>query len=810
MKNKVKEKNNRKELPKLKSYTAFIRKGAVRGVETCKKIGEAAFSKYSDMLCEELQRESAGRKVRVSLFISSIFLCVLAFFLSCTEFTNACYPLSVAILSATGVRGEDKSPFTPKLIMALSMGAVMLSCLFMGNAGVLYFATLITLFILRCVMTHGDFNENGTYRTLSSFFTALILGFMGALVSDFALLSLVAWVTLITLCPIFTYLFSSLFDMLSKASEDTKGREKEEIALLSVAFCTVFALSQVTFLSLSVSALTAFFITMCVSKKHGAVKGGVVGLVLGSACCDAVFAASFGLSGLFAGLFFTSDLTMLLVSVLTTTVVSVYLGGTTGFLEVMPETMAGFLVLWPVLLKTEASREGIVQVFPSQNSYRSSRAREKLEKMSGTFSSLSEVFFAVSEGQRVPSGESVRAIVENSCNSVCASCSLSHKCWGREWRDTNGIITSLADRVVKKGKLEPEDFPEYFLSRCPKSREICEGVNSRSRLALFGKSSLDSANLIAGEYRTVSKLLKNTAELFSRFPEEDVELSRRAERALKSLDIDYGFVESWGGRCSVVDVVGVCPEKMSVSSLDVVSAFENECGILFDQPEFITGGDRAVMRICRRRALQLECAKNTCGKKGETVNGDSVVFFESDEGHFYALIADGMGSGREAALTSRLASVFLEKLLTCTSDKSTILEMLNRMLVSKEGECFTTLDLVEIDLFEKCATFIKAGASPSYIVRGDRVYIINSATPPAGIIDEFSAEQTRTHLKSGDIVVLVSDGVTGDGETLITDELFKKEGGSAFEISRRILSSALSRFDARDDMSVVVIKVFED
>ncbi len=805
MKTKTKEKNSDKL-----SHREFLKRSARRACGFVKNRAEGFFSKYSDMLCEEVERESADTRERVRLFVTSILLSFLALILSRTEFSDACFPLSVSILCATGVKSSSASFFTPRLIMALSMGAVMVSCLFMGSAGVLYFATLTTLFIIRCVLTHGEFSESDTHRTLASFFTALLLGFMGALVSDFALLSLVAWVTLVTLCPIFTYLFSTLFDSLSRDGADSITSERREVAWLSVAFCSVFALSGIRFISLSLAVLLSYCVTMCVSKKYGVVKGAIVGLVLGSACGESVYAASFGIAGLVAGLFFSLDLTALLVSVLVITVVSVYLGGTQGFLTTLPEVMTGFLIVFPILPRLEGEKKKITLLSTPRTFTSASRAGRKLERMSNTFFSLSEVFFAVSESFREPNREGVKTIVENSCNSVCVSCSLSHKCWGRQWRDTSGTLEALADSVMKKGKLELDDFPEYFRARCPKSEEICEGVNSRSKLALFKKGALDSANVIAGEYRTVSKLLKNTAESFSHIGKEDETLSVKAQAALRSLGIEYGFVESWGGRCSVVDVVGVRPEKISKSALDIISSFENKCSVMFEEPEFITGEKNTVMRMRRRRALHLECAKNSCSKKGESVNGDSVSFFESDEGYFYALIADGMGSGREAALTSRLASVFLEKLLVCTDDKSTTLEMLNRMLVSKEDECFTTVDLLEIDLFEKRASFIKAGAVDSYIIRGDKVYVINSATVPAGIIDELRCEQTRTHLAGGDVVVLLSDGALGEEGFDVGSLVIENKGLSAGELSRKLLSAALSRFRARDDMSVAVIKVFEE
>ena len=80
-----------------------------------------------------------------------------------------------------------------------------------------------------------------------------------------------------------------------------------------------------------------------------------------------------------------------------------------------------------------------------------------------------------------------------------------------------------------------------------------------------------------------------------------------------------------------------------------------------------------------------------------------------------------MGSGEEAALTSRMCRVFLEKMLACGNKKSVTLEMLNNLICSKSTECFATVDLLEIDLMLGIASFIKSGAVPSYVIRDRRL-----------------------------------------------------------------------------------------
>jgi stage II sporulation protein E len=227
------------------------------------------------------------------------------------------------------------------------------------------------------------------------------------------------------------------------------------------------------------------------------------------------------------------------------------------------------------------------------------------------------------------------------------------------------------------------------------------------------------------------------------------------------------------------------------------------CGLELGSPSFEVEKGVTSMILQARRKLSVEGALQNLSADGG-VSGDTVNLFTNRKDYFYSLICDGMGSGSDAAITSRLASVFLERLLRCVQDTGVTVELVNRMLLCREDECFTTLDLLEVDLYEKTASFIKAGASPSFVFRDGKCYRVNSQTPPAGIIHDLKAEQTTVHLRDGDTVILLSDGI------LDSDEEPELINASSSEIAQEILRRSLLRYSARDDMSVAVIKVLEN
>jgi stage II sporulation protein E len=257
-----------------------------------------------------------------------------------------------------------------------------------------------------------------------------------------------------------------------------------------------------------------------------------------------------------------------------------------------------------------------------------------------------------------------------------------------------------------------------------------------------------------------------------------------------------------------VDVYGVSPERVNFSPDRVREAFGKTFGCLFDGPEFLLYEESCLMRLRRKRKILLECAKSGCVKKGETVSGDSCLFFETKRDYFYTLICDGMGSGREAAFTSRLAAIFIEKLMQCATPKNVTLEMLNSFLMAKNDETFTTVDLLEVDLLTGRADFIKAGAAPSFVLRGDTLHRIESRTPPAGILSGMYAEKTSFELKTDDLIILMSDGAesVGEGGGWLVRLLSEGRGEGASELCNRIFDRAKEKGEFRDDLSICVLK----
>lgn len=194
----------------------------------------------------------------------------------------------------------------------------------------------------------------------------------------------------------------------------------------------------------------------------------------------------------------------------------------------------------------------------------------------------------------------------------------------------------------------------------------------------------------------------------------------------------------------------------------------------------------------------------------DAVSGDAVTSFEAD-GRYYMVISDGMGSGKEAALTSGVCVTLLEKLIRSGAELETALKMLNRIIRASGRETSATVDIAEIDLVTGEARFIKSGAAPSFVLRDGGIFRLQSKTVPIGIIRALDAEMIKFDVAAGDTIVMVSDGAARSYEEVpwLLDMMTADETilhGSEKDAAAKIVKEAARR-GSMDDITCAVMRI---
>ncbi len=810
-------KKQKRKSEKIRKTKEILQKAVRYLAEGILRVGDA----FWDLLAGEKEKKKKGKKV-VSVLLFFTFLFFFSAVIGLAKFPLGIYPAGFALLSALGGWGKfDRKDAFSKDRETLEMAAiltsfagVMLSTAFMEKNGFFYLLTYLILFLARAGLTGGKLNEAPLARVTFSSVSAVGLGLLLAFFEGFPIREAFGAISLGIITPLLTYLLCGFYIFTEEGGKQgtlyTQKKVYLEGAFFTLIYLFLFALREVTLFGFSLPFVLATLLTLSLAKTKGALFGAAGGMIGGMAVANTVVAPALAVAGFFAGLFFEySSYVALMVSFVASCGYCIYTDGLESFGYLTADFVLAAILFFPLQLLFPKEKTEKKKALVRDPSYKESvrHARQKLKNMSEAFSSLSEVFYTVSDTIKKPKYSEALRLVSDCCSEHCSRCSLAGVCWGEEQSRSVESASFAANKLLSEGSITREDFSEPFRTRCISLNQLVDLVNRRFGELNGSFLKNNKTRLLAGEYSSVSRLLKSTAGELNKELAYNPALEARAAKILKEMGIEYRRAAVFGERDLRIEVYGVFLDRIRLSSEKIIASFEKEFRCLFDAPSFFMMEESVVMRLRRKRVLSLECAKNGCTKKGESVSGDHASFFETDENYFYTLICDGMGSGREAAFTSRLASIFIEKLMHCATPKSVTLEMLNTFLMSKTDETFTTVDLLEIDLLSGEANFIKAGAAPSYILRGDRLHRIESLTPPAGILGRMCAEQTAFTLKEGDFVILLSDGVESGEEGFFPKQLSGRTFDSAAALCDHLFSAAKEKGPSRDDMSISVLRI---
>lgn len=669
--------------------------------------------------------------------------------------------------------------------------------------------------------------------------------------------------------PAFTYLFCGIFDRTACAPA------LREAGIGAVCFALTASCGGLMLFGFSVRQLCAHAITLYISRKQGYLRGAAAGLLCGFAV-DALYAPAYALIGAAAGILWSvHPAPALLLSLAAGGCCAVYVGAFAAVRNVLPEMIVVSAVAYPIVryLPSCALSGAVTAVLGGHTPACADRETAvpaalcassltpeilgipslavQLDTLSGILMGLSSTFYHLSDRTRKPGLYEIRQLCEGTADRYCAHCTQHTLCWERDFSATADAMGRITLCIHRKGRAESAEAFAPLDRRCPHLPAMLAAMNDAAAHLCEEKMTKDKTETAAGDYEGMAKLLRASAEAYTKSCQRDAALSRRLSRAVHRIGFRAETVSVYGDRRRVVVADGIdlggAPLGLHtggaplLGSEEIREAFSALSGVRYQTPEYhLTDGGRKLC-MTMRAGPKLSVAGGTWGEKkeDEEVTGDVACLFANRSDCFYALVCDGMGSGREASVTAQISALFLEKLLSVSTAAGASLNLLNGFLRARPGECAATVDLCEIDMITGEARFIKCGAAASYLIRGGELFRITSGTVPLGILREISAEETKVSLCTEDLLLFFSDGVCGEDEdsgwiaetvraaqkdyearrhrqhirkTALSDGAFDPDVTEALPspmdaLARALGEAAVRRIGRRDDMTVAVLKV---
>ncbi len=214
------------------------------------------------------------------------------------------------------------------------------------------------------------------------------------------------------------------------------------------------------------------------------------------------------------------------------------------------------------------------------------------------------------------------------------------------------------------------------------------------------------------------------------------------------------------------------------------------------------------------RGFEVAAESRSCYEVG----GDSYDWIPLEGERLALVIADVAGKGTPASLLMATVHAFVHA-RAGTAALPQLIERLNRFLFARtQASRFVTLFYGELDVAEHRLAYVNAGHVPPYrVARDGTVSRLVEGGPALGLIAEGSYEVGETGLEPGDLVAMVTDGVTEAmspddrefGDDRVREVLQGLSGGSASAVLLGLVAAVndwAGPGGFSDDLTALILK----
>ena len=435
---------------------------------------------------------------------------------------------------------------------------------------------------------------------------------------------------------------------------------------------------------------------------------------------------------------------------------------------------------------------------------------EQLFEISGVFREIQTTFSALGTNEAEEGAkEYIRGCV---IESVCKSCANYRTCMGHGLENE---LNKLIDVGCAKGKTSLIDIPSRLAETCVNQSGVLYAVNRQigdyRKYMVETENAASGRQLLANQAQGVSEILKNIAL------EQSEPLTIYSE---KEKQLDVAFLKA-GIICSEVLIAGdeenltlslITFGKSDVKKIAAIASHVLGTRLIISE-RLTLSKDKFCCILHKRPYYDAAFGVASLTKTGETASGDTHSVIKIDERRFMIALSDGMGSGEYARRISESTISLLESFYRTKMPSSLVLSTINKLLTFSREETFACVDIAVIDLDNGAADVVKIGSPLGFILSGNTLKILESASLPLGILESLHPDASSYSLQENDVLLFLSDGITSAfGSSADLYETLKKiPASNPQQLADSLLQQALSLYGgtAKDDMTVLAVRLFK-
>lgn len=616
--------------------------------------------------------------------------------------------------------------------------------------------------------------------------------------------------------------FLRRFVRLLETRRETAVFDSGDVAAVTVTGAILLlSVGGVTFWGISLGRVLLVLAVLSVARLGGISGGAVAGVAAGavqglSTAGLSYLSGAYGLGGLMAGVFAPfGKAAVALAFVAASGVASLQVNAAGQVLRGAAEVAIASVAY--MLLPQSARLSALFAVrrdrLPGDSLRRNVilRLRYAADAMRGASKAVECLTKKLADG-----ANDLSEVYGRAAEKVCVGCSQSAACWKRSREETQRTFSRLSYPLRERGRVDRGDFDGAFLRRCGRCAEIRDAVNAEYRELTAREAARVRAErvrtVVEEHFRSTSVMLGDMADEFERYEQFDEESAELVREALRGEGVAPAEVCCRIDREGRMTVEASAPyrRETNLHRGRIAREVSAACGRTFAQPEITAANGTLRIQMSQRPVFSVAQGFAQRAAHGGTLCGDCAESFTDGSGRFFAVLSDGMGTGGRAAVDGTMTASMARSLLKAGIGFESALHMINAAMLAKgPDESLATLDIACIDLFTGKTRLRKAGAAGSVLRKRKRTEWLEAKSAPVGILPEVRFARSEKQMDAGDLLVLVSDGVTASGTEWLCDMVENYAGNDPQLLAEQIVERAVrERADGReDDISAVVLKV---